>query len=236
MSSQLESLIEEYEGKPLHLGALGTFDQTVLNFFVNNDYVDDPFVDASLTHDISAAAKNFESLKNTHPKASFTAFLLWCAAKSLLEIRPLSWRFLNGTWYELQNPPFFMPIQTGNPEARLTATILKNIKYASFGDFVAQYHSVINEARTNANSALCDANTYLLAHHLVNLPSLRFTSLKPQTGRIKSTHVSWAFGQRHEESGAVKAPMMIRMHHANGDPLILDMLLRVFSAKIAGGF
>jgi chloramphenicol O-acetyltransferase type A len=230
---QLEALIDEYEGKPLPLGQLTAFDQTMLNFFVNSDFVDDPYIDVSLIHDISAAARNFDVIKALYRESTFSAFLLWSAAKSLLEIRHLNWRYFNNSWYEFNNLPFFMPIQTGNDEARLASVILKNIKYSCFSDFVEYYNASVAKARTTTNTAVSDPSLYLLSHHLVNLPALRFTSLKPQTPRIKNTNVSWIFGQRYEENGILKVPMMIRMHHSNGDPLILDQLLKTFSTKIA---
>ena len=232
MYSQLQLLLDKYDGKTLDLGELSDFDQKILGFFVNSDYVDDPFIDVSLTHDISCAVKNFALIKSTYQEASFTAFLFWCAAKSLLEIRALNYRFFNNNWYEINNLPFFMPIQTGNKEARLAATVLNNIKYQSFGDFVLNYNTSITKARITTNTAISEPDLYLLSHHLINLPNLRFTSLKPQTPRIKSTNVSWVFGQRYEENGTWKVPMMIRTHHANSDPLILDQLLKKFTMKI----
>ena len=124
MKSKFESMLREYQGIPLDLKELSLYDQQALEFFMNEELVDNPFMNFSFNHDISVATENYQ--KMTLPGSSMTAFMIWCAAKSLCSIRQLSWRKLGDAWYEFKNLPFYMPIATGL-ESRLVTPLLRNI-------------------------------------------------------------------------------------------------------------
>ena len=228
----MSELLDECEAVPLDLESLPAFDRDALSFFIRNDVVDDPFIDFSFREDISCAHLQFLKMKERLPNATFTAFLFWCAAKSLCETRHTNFRHINGIWYELKNPPFFMPFETGG-ESRLGSAVFKNVKNMTFDDFLETYLSVSEKARRGELASFAGAELYALAHNMVNLPNLRFSSVKAHVSCCKSAHVWWLMGQRHEEADKLQVPMTIRMHHANGDPVILNRLLTRFRNYIS---
>ena len=87
---------------------------------------------------------------------------------------------------------------------------------------------IVQNAKAGKLPSLGQPELFSLAHNIVNLPHLRFTGLTPQTARKKSTHVFFIFGQRYLENGKNLVPITVRMHHANGDPIILQNLMSTF--------
>jgi chloramphenicol O-acetyltransferase type A len=227
----LRELLDSYEATPLRVDELPPFDQAALGFFCNSDLVDDPLIDFSFLLNIDDAKRAFDAKHQTTPGATFTAYLLWAAATSLANNRRLNWRKCGDTWYELGNPPFYMPIATGQA-SRLASTVLTNVKGSSFESFAKQYARAVEDAINGKAPALADDDVFALAHNISNLPNLRFTSIKPHAARHKSTHVWWCFGQRHQTTEGLCVPVAVRMHHANGDPVVLDELVKAFKKAV----
>lgn len=230
----ISQLLEECKAQPLNLDEISSFDKEALLLFTNEDVFDDPYIAFSFDHDISIAKLTYTGLKEKIPSATFTSFLLWCAAKSLCENRQANFRLVQGQWYELFNPPFFMPVATGNA-SRLASIGLKNLKNMSFDEFVAYYREAIEKARCGEVPPFGSVEFFHMGHHLVNLPNLRFTHVKSQMAKHKSLHMWWTFGQRYELGNMMKVPMTLRMHHANGDPVVLDSLLKRFNLLCSKG-
>lgn len=228
-----QPMLEEYEGSLLSLETLSEHDRKMLDFFLDKDIVDDPFLDFNFSQDLTSANTTFEKLKTQSPDATFTSFLIWCSAKSLCQVRNLNWRKFEDRWYEFKNPPFYMPVSTGKA-SRLTQVIFKKVAQSSFQEFSAQYLHLIREAREKETPAFAPPEMYHLAHLMNNFPDLRFTSYRPHHGRNKSTHVRWVFGQRYEDGKKLTVPMMLRINHSNGDPMILAQLLRIFYQYLDG--
>ena len=120
-----------------------------------------------------------------------------------------------------------MPVATGKT-SRVSGIVLKNVRHSTFEEFSNQYREKVDEALIGTPSALSPPDLFFLAHNLNNLPNLRFTGIKPHRGTVNSTHVWWSLGKREDKEGSCTVPMMIRMHHANGDPVILKALMDSF--------
>lgn len=226
---RMHQLLDQCRAVPLVLEDLPLMDQQALDFFCNPDLVSDPFVDASFTHDITKARACFDALKQDVPDATFTAFLTWCIVKSLSSVAHANYRKVDGKWYDLKSPPFFMPVTTGL-EPRLAGIVLMGVAEMDFAAFSEYYNREIARARRGEIAPYAPVQEFLLSHNLVNLPNFRFNSIKPQATREKSTHVWWIMGQRHEKDGALLVPMTIRMHHANGDSVIFARVLEQFGS------
>jgi chloramphenicol O-acetyltransferase len=224
---QTLQFLEACEAVRLDLNTITSFDRDALPFFINEELISDPFVDASFRCDITKAKHTFAGHKARLKDATFTGFIFWCAIKALSSVRQANFRIWRGHWYELKNPAFFMPIATGD-EFRLASTIMQNVCGLSFEDFTTQYADLIARAKGGEKFSLVNTEIFGLAHNLVNLPNIRFTNIKPHALRHKNTHVWWLFGQRYEEAEKLYVPMTMRMHHANGDPVIFDQIMGAF--------
>lgn len=77
-----------------------------LSFFTNPDVVIDPYLDMTLQLDITQARENYENHYKCN-ESTLTAFLTWKLLKTLKRHTHFLWRYIQGTWYELKNPPLF---------------------------------------------------------------------------------------------------------------------------------
>jgi chloramphenicol O-acetyltransferase type A len=196
-----------------------------LDFFTEEDVAQSPYVDITLQLDVTAA---YAWYRNQGVEgASFFAFLLWHLAQTLMRHPDFNLRRVDGEWYQLHNPPIFVPVAVGG-SIRFQEMVLEDVYQRDYTDFIAYYADALRRAREGRTSHEETSRYFYLGHLIGNLPTLQFSALTLHWRAGIAGHTAFYFGKRYWVGEKLTIPFAAKLHHACTDPFTLDLLLQDF--------
>jgi chloramphenicol O-acetyltransferase type A len=188
-----------------------------------------PYIDITLQLDVTEAYAGYQA--RPVEGASFFAFLLWHLAQTLARYPDFNLRRVNGEWYQLHNPPIFVPVAVGG-DLRFQEMVLEDVYRRDYADFIAQYRAALHRARREPASRQRETGRYFYLGHLIgNLPTLQFSALTLHWREGIAGHTAFYFGKRYWNGERLLMPFAAQLHHACTDPFLLDGLLQDFSGR-----
>jgi chloramphenicol O-acetyltransferase len=170
------NLLERYEALPLQRRDIsGSYQAWALDYFTNPELVPDPYIDITVQLDISPAVSLWQE-RLSAGKGSLTAWLTWNLLQSLHEFPCFQWRFIEGQWFEVQNPPLFCPVAAETND-RFVNMVMENPFRMSWQEFEACWFDLKQRLLTEGRFDAGDASVFGFSHFIGNLPNLHFSSL-----------------------------------------------------------
>jgi chloramphenicol O-acetyltransferase type A len=199
-----------------------------LEFFTEEGVTQSPYIDITLQLDVTAAYAGYQNQRVEG--ATFFAFLLWHLAQTLARYPDFNLRRVDGEWYQLHNPPIFVPVAVGG-NIRFQEMVLEDVYRRAYSDFIAHYSASLHQARQGLASQKETSRYYYLAHMIGNLPTLQFSALTLHWREGIAGHTLFYFGKRYWNGGKLMIPLAAKLHHACTDPFMLDAVIQDFSAR-----
>jgi chloramphenicol O-acetyltransferase type A len=202
-----------------------------LGFFTNPNMVTDPYLDLTLQLDITQARENYKKHYKCND-STLTAFLTWKLLTTLKRHTHFLWRYIKGTWYEIENPPLFFPVAVGH-NRRFHEVLIENVFRMSWKEFVPKYKMGLDAAFSGIRADADREVIFQLSQFIGNLPNLNFSGLKLHSGR-NITNAFFYFGKRTylEPFQRWNLPLAIKFHHSNADPYVVDLLMQDFMEEL----
>ena len=227
----MKNLFERYEVIPLATTELpGDYQRWALDCFTNPKLVPNPYLDITVQLDIStASAIALEELSKG--KGTLTAWFIWKLIQSLKEFSCFQWRYIEGQWYEVQNPPLFSPIAVGRAN-RFVSLIIENAFKMSWQEFAETWIDLKEKIQSGGTFDTNDTEIFGFSQFIGNLPNLHFTSLILNQPNSFCQHFFY-FGQRRSDVKSVTImPLAAKLHHSSCDPYVFDLLLQNYLQRL----
>ncbi len=224
----IEQIQTRFRGSKLDLTSLSRYEQWALTFFPDSTHITDSCVDMTVQVDITDALQRYRT-SSLATEGSFTARLTWALTLAACDVECFCWRRLGDSWYRFENLPLFFPVATGRKE-RFGEVLLENVSGMEWAEFASIYQKAISrvmETSDDTFNALPEA-IWRIAIFVGNLPTLRFTSLRPHQSVARTGRPIFYFGQRYREGERVIIPLAAYFDHANADPVMLTKLIDRF--------
>ncbi len=230
---ELTQLLNEFQGTPLDIEKLSSYEKWALSFFHNEKEISDPHIDITLQLDISDAEKHYLSGPSKTAGTSFTAYLYWNLIQAMKKNPPFLWRCIDNRWYHFTNLPLSFPIIVGGKE-RFNDLLIKNVCSMSWDEFCIEYRCMVDTAIKNKKEFQpVDYDLWRLTIFIGNQPDLQFTAMNIHTQIKKTGRPLFYFGKRYRTGERLFAPLFISFDHSNIDPYVLDKLLKDYNAVLA---
>lgn len=196
-----------------------------LDFFTDPNVFQVPCIDITIQLDVTNAYQLYQN--NPIEGATFFSFLTWHLVQTLKNHFSFNLRRIENQWFILDNPPVMIPVAVGG-EDRFREMLLENISQISYPDFIIQYRQKLDEIR-NKKSQRATAEAFSLSYFIGNLPNLQFTGLTLSWQKPEIVgHTRFYFGKRYWQNNQLFMPFAAKLHHANTDPFVLDLLIQDF--------
>ena len=193
-----------------------------LDFFTNPRYSQDPWLDLTLTLDLTAAWRRHDAQRGQG--GTFFAWLSWSLLQTLPRHPAFLLRQLEGAWWIVQNPPLVVPVAVGGRQ-RFVELVLPDGIGSSWASFAQRYDAQLAQLRAGVVQR-ADWSAYNLGLFMGNLPNLPFTALTlHHHGSDVPGRCSFYAGQRQWQGERLLMPLAVKLHHATADPWVLDQLL-----------
>ncbi len=228
----LHSNLRAFEPEVLNLKDLPEYDRQALTFFIDKSHIADPLMSFTVELDITYARRVYDMFFKQADGASFTAYLTWSMFHTFMKFPQLSRRYIGNTWYTFKNIPLFFPVATGRA-SRLVSVLIENVASMTWEEFCFEYRAKVDLARSGKLSPLGCPEAFYVAHHVANLPHLRFSGMKLHRGSRECTFPMVYFGERYFDKDKLMCPLFAQLHHSNGDPELLSRLLGEFQNIVA---
>ncbi len=222
----VQNLLQEYSGHLLDLKSLSDYDQASMTYFTDQKTTRQPRLSISFPLDVTRIHSTFT--KMTKISGTFTGYLTWGLLATMRLHPHLSWRFMNGMWYEFDDLPLFIPVATALPGNRFVSVTLEHIMAADWASFSSIYKSAIEKARQNWSTPFGDQLHWSNYHFVGNLPQIQFTSFTLHESGIETARPIFYFGRRYENQGSLFVPFAVQFHHATFDPVRLSNFIADF--------
>lgn len=227
----LDEILKKYSGSKLSVEKTTCYERWAMSYFHDESIVSDPYLAMTLQLDLSQARNTYESDYRDTAGASFQAYLVWNLARALKSEWIFNTRNIEGTWYQFDNLPIFMPTAIGG-ELRFKDVILNDVASSTWEEFARYYRSSIDDP--TAQFEILPQNVWSLCTFIGNLPDMPFTGFQLHKSRKSSGRPSFYFGRRDTSNGQCKVPLSISFDHANSDPFVLNKLIQIFIRLSAG--
>jgi chloramphenicol O-acetyltransferase type A len=225
------NLFERYEVIPLVTTELaGKYQPWALDYFTNPDLVPVPYIDITVQLDISIAAAIWNE-KLSKNEGTLTAWLTWNLMQSLKEFSYFQWRYINGQWFEVQNPPLFCPISVDRAD-RFVNLVLENPFKMTWQEFAQTWTGLKQRIQSGTNFEKNDASVFGFSHFIGNLPHLHFTSLTLHQPASFCQHFFYFGARRCDAQGITMMPLAGKLHHSSGDPFVFELLLKNYLQRL----
>jgi chloramphenicol O-acetyltransferase type A len=196
-----------------------------LDFFTDPNVFQVPSIDITIQLDVTNAYQLYQS--DSIAGATFFSFLIWHLMQTLKNHFSFNLRRVENQWFILDNPPVMIPVAVGGKD-RFREMLLENISQVSYPDFIIQYRQKLDQIR-NEECPRATAEAYSLAYFIGNLPNLQFTGLTLSWGKPEIVgHTRFYFGKRYWQNNQLFIPFAAKLHHANTDPFVLNLLIEDF--------
>jgi chloramphenicol O-acetyltransferase len=227
--NDIEEIFKKYELEILTEESKEGYLNWSLDFFTNPNILQVPYIDMTIQLEVTQAYKIYQA--NLREGSTFFAFLLWHFARVLSEHPSFNLRLFQDQWYLIHNPPFVVPVAVGGKD-RFWEMVLENVSKFSYFQFIEYYRQQLNQVRAGFGTRV-DSTTFYFSCLMGNLPNLQFTGLTLhwQTGTIQGQPMFY-FGKRYKLKNKLYIPFAAKLHHANTDPFVLDLLLQDFQNQI----
>jgi chloramphenicol O-acetyltransferase type A len=220
---------ERYQAQPLKAELREGWREWALDFFTEESVLQSPYIDMTLQLDATDAYAGYQN--QPVEGATFFAFLLWHLAQTLARYPDFNLRRVDGEWYQLHNPPIFVPVAVGG-SIRFREMVLEDVYQRDYADFIAYYREALHQARQGlANQQKETSRYYHLAHLIGNLPTLQFSALTLHWREGIAGHTAFYFGKRYWNGERLMLPFAAKLHHACTDPFLLDAVIQEFSGR-----
>ena len=227
-----KTLLERYEGRPLDIENLSTFEKWALDYFENPKNISDPTLEITLELDITAANDAYRKRHASTEGSSFTAYLTYTLFKTLGEHYSFKCRFFDNKWYIFDNPPLIFPVATGGSE-RFSDVLIENVHTMDWSEFCNTYRKKVDKARAdNAAFEQMSDGVWYTGYFIGNLPNLRFTGMKVHEAASKTGSPFFYFGKRFERDGKLFVSLYAMMDHRIADFYVLGKLIEDFEARL----
>jgi len=121
-----KTLLDRYDGRPLNIEELSTFEKWALDYFDNPEFIVDPTLEVTLELDITKANANYRAKHASIDGASFTAYLTYNLFKTVGAHYSFKCRCFDGKWYIFDNAPLMLPVATGDKE-RFSDVLIEDV-------------------------------------------------------------------------------------------------------------
>jgi len=225
------NLFKRYEVIPLTTTELpGNYQPWALDYFTNPDLIRVPYIDITIQLDISAAAEIWQK-KLSGGKGTLTAWLTWNLMQTLKEFSCFQWRYINGQWFEVQNPPLFCPIVVDRSD-RFANLVIENSFKMTWQEFAETWTDLKQRIQSEGNFETSDAAVFGFSHLIGNLPHLHFTSLTLHQPASFCQHFFYFGARRCDAQGVTLMPLAAKLHHSSGDPYVFQLLLKNYLQRL----
>ncbi|HAC64581.1 MAG TPA: hypothetical protein DCF68_13860 [Cyanothece sp. UBA12306] len=225
------NLFEKYEVIPLRITEIcDSYQRWSLDYFTNQEVVPVPYIDITIQLDISLACKIWNNQLSSG-KGTLTAWLMWNLMQSLKEFSCFQWRYINGEWFEVQNPPLFTPIALDRGD-RFVNLVIENSFKLTWDEFATNWTNLKQEVQLKGIFEVNDSNRFGFSQFIGNLPRLHFTSLSLHQANSFCQNFFY-FGERRSSSdGVTIMPMAAKLHHSSSDPYVFELLLKNYLKRL----
>lgn len=226
----MDGIPPEYEAKLIHPELMGSeYLQWALPFFVDEAQIADPYLSLSLDLDVTQAYQAFDQ---SRMGGSFTALLKYCLMQSIGEVACFRYRYHQGQWYVIDNPPLIMPVAVGGSQ-RFIEMVLPDVLKTDWQTFAMRYAKQLEEIKSaDRYSPVINAQIFKFGQFIGNLPNLRFNSFKLHAARGGTQNIFY-FGKRaRDPQGNLMVPFAMNLHHANADPYVAQHLIDDFERRL----
>ncbi len=224
-------LFERYEVVPLDLTQLpGDYQTWALDFFTNPGLVANPYIDLTIQIDITKAADTWQE-KLADPKGTLTAWLMWNLLQSLREFPCFHWRYIDGQWFEVRNPPLFCPIAVDSP-VRFVNLILEDAFNLAWDEFAETWVALKRNIQAEGAFKSSDSAIFGFSQFIGNLPHLHFTSLTLHQPAGFCQPFFYFGARRSYPTGSMIMPFAAKFHHSSCDPYVFDRLLQNYLQRL----
>lgn len=222
---------ERYEVVPLQLSEIaGDYQTWALDFFTNPGLVSNPYIDITVQLDISIASSIWQE-KLANGKGTLTAWLMWNLLQSLKEFPCFQWRYINGQWFEVKNPPLFCPIAVNRAD-RFVNLILENPFKLAWANFAETWDTLKQQIQLDGTFQTSDTSAFGFSQFIGNLPNLHFTSLTLHQPAHFCQPFFYFGARRNNEPKVMVMPLAAKFHHSSCDPYIFDLLLQDYLQRL----
>lgn len=225
---ELIKILDDFQGTPLNLDTLSSYERWALTFFHNEEEVLDPNVDLTLQLDTTSAEKQYHQKYHDPKKSSLTAYLYWCLIQAMKKHACFSWRIIDKKWYQFKNLPLTFPILVDS-RARFNDILIRNVFSMDCDEFCMNYRAAINKAITRKKEWIpTPYDIWRLSIFIGNQPNLQFTALSPHIQKKKTGMPLIYLGRRYKSGHKLLIPFFIHFDHSNLDPYVIDLFLKDF--------
>ncbi len=222
---------ERYEVIPLQLTELaGDYQVWALDFFTKPELVPNPYIDITVQLDISIAASIWQE-KLAKGNGTLTAWLIWNLMQSLKEFSCFQWRYIDGQWFEVQNPPLFSPIALNRAD-RFVNLVLENPFKLAWDEFAGAWVTLKQQIQLDGSFKTSDTSAFGFSQFIGNLPHLHFTSLTLHQPASFCQPFFYFGARRCNQEGKLMMPLAAKFHHGSCDPYVFDLLLKNYLQRL----
>jgi chloramphenicol O-acetyltransferase type A len=226
----IKELLTRYDGSPIDIEQLSDYEQSIMKFFHDRKYIDNPHIQMTLQFDITEGDRVYRKAFATHPDASLTAYLTWRLLQTVNNYPALNYRHIDGQWYKFNNLPLFFNVARKD-NTRLQDVVIENATKMNWPEFCSTYRNAVNNAM-NSTTPFVPNPLYNLATVICNLPNIAFTQFGIHHLRTWLSRPAFYFGRRHRHNEKILIPLFVQLDHSNGDPTLLDMVLKEYEHLI----
>src|SRR3990167_761893 len=218
-------ILKEFQGTPLKLKELSSYERWALTFFHNEEEILDPNVGLTLQLDITDIEKQYREKYCNTDGASLTAYLYWGLIQAMKKHPCFFWRKIGKTWYHFKSPPLAFIIYVGGKE-RYNDIMIENVCSMDWGEFCRNYRGKIGRAQAKKKGFIpIPEDIWRLSIFIGNQPDLQFTSLNIHRQKKKAGMPLMYFGKRYQVGGRLMVPFFINFDHSTLDPYVIDLFL-----------
>lgn len=227
-------ILKEFEGSPLELEKLSTYEKWALGFFHNEEEILDPEIDVTIQFDITDADKHYRKAVSKTPGASLTAYLYWSMIEAMKLNPCFLWRKIDGAWYHFKNLPLTFPIIVGGNE-RFNDLLIKNVCKMGWEEFCRAYREKVDGAiKEKAPFDPVPYDLWRITIFIGNQPDLQFTAMSLHKQVKKTGRSLFYFGKRYESGARLLVPLFINFDHSNIDPYVMDKFFKDYQRILKG--
>ncbi len=118
---KLQEILQKFGGKEVDVSAFPSYQKWALGYYPTSEMLIDPNLHITLQLDITEAMAHYRQHYSDLAGASFTAYLIWRLVQSMNEIEAFNYRYIDGKWFHLEQPPVFIPVATGKDNNQFTS-------------------------------------------------------------------------------------------------------------------
>ncbi len=152
--------------------------------------------------------------------------------QSLKELSYFQWRYIDGQWFEVKNPPLFSPIALNTSE-RFANLIIENSFNMDWEQFANTWIEKKEKIKRGEIFQTKDISIFPFSQFIGNLPNLYFTSLTLHHPLGSSQNFFYFGARRRDEKGNTLMPLAAKLHHSSCDPHIFELLLNNYLKRFS---